>query len=72
MPIYEASMPSDRDKGMEIVKKNLMLLMGTRRNQKTKDKVIVIVILILVMVIAIVRLIAEIKPWRERQQRQKH
>jgi hypothetical protein len=65
-------MPSDRDKGMEIVKKNLTILMGTRRKLRTKNKDIAIVILILVMVAAIVGLIGKTNPWRERQQRQKH
>lgn len=57
---------------MEIVKKNLMiLLMGTRRKLKTKIKDIAIVIWTLVMVVAIVGLIGKIEPWRERWQRQK-
>lgn len=36
--MYEASMPSDRDKYTERVKKNLMILMGTRRRLRTKEK----------------------------------
>lgn len=41
---------------MKIVKKNLMILMGTRKKLRTKDKEMSIKILILMVVVAMVGL----------------
>lgn len=53
-------MPSDRDKDVGILKKNLMILLGIRRKLRIKDEELAIVILVLVVVGAMAGLIAEI------------